>query len=85
MFFFIIGGLNTLLTSLIWSVSVKSGWKSLLAHGFAFGVVQLIAHIPAIIISFILSDLITTIVLFIVYSFIDGFLARKVAGFWIEE
>lgn len=82
--FLIIGGINTILTTLIWDVSVKSDWKSLIAHGFVFSLLQLIAHIPAIIIQLISSDLVTMAILLIIYSFIDGFLARRVAGLWEE-
>jgi hypothetical protein len=44
--FFIIGGLNVLLTGSIWNISVKSDWKSLLAHGFVLFIALLIANIP---------------------------------------
>jgi len=81
---FIIGGLNVFLTSIIWSVSVRSDWKSLLVHGFVFSVVQLIAHVPARFVDVIVPGLATTVVLFIIYSFIDGFLARRVARWWTE-
>jgi hypothetical protein len=84
LFFFIIGGINTFLTSTIWSISVRSDWKSLLAHGFVFSILQIIVNIPAVLIQYALPDLAVIAVLFIIYSFIDGFLARKVAGFWEE-
>jgi len=82
--FFIVGGLNVFLTSIIWSVSVRSDWKSLLVHGFVLSVVQLIAHVPVLFVNAIVPGLATTIVLFIIYSFIDGFLARRVARLWTE-
>lgn len=81
---FIIGGLNILLTSFIWSVSVKSDWKSLLVHGFVLIVVLLIASIPSIIINLIAPSLVTSIVIFLVYCFIDGFVSKNVALFWEE-
>jgi len=51
--FFIIGGLNVLLTSCIWNILVKSDWKSLLAHGFILFIALLIASIPSLIIKLI--------------------------------
>jgi hypothetical protein len=83
--FFIIGGLNSFLTDLIWSISIKTGWKSLLGHGFVLFIALALVDIPAMIISFIVPSLATTIVLFIIYALIDGFVAKKVAGYWEEE
>ena len=34
--FYIMGGINAVLTDLIWGVSIKTDWKSLLAHGFVY-------------------------------------------------
>ena len=82
--FFIIGGLNTFLTELIWDIYVRSSWQSILGHGFALFIVLLIAGTPNIIINIVMPGLATTLVLFIIYCFIDGFIARKV-GFWFEE
>jgi hypothetical protein len=41
--------------------------------------------IPSFLINIVLPSLVTTIVLFIVYCFIDGFVAASVAGGWEEE
>jgi len=83
--FFIIGGLNTVLTDLIWGVPIKSDWKSLLAHGFVLFIVLLIVSIPSLIINFIVPSLVALIFMFIIYCFIDGFIAKSVAGYWQEE
>lgn len=82
--FFIIGGLNTFLTELIWDIYVRSSWQSILGHGLALFIILLIVAIPNIIIDLVVPGLATTIALFIIYCFIDGFIARKV-GFWFEE
>ncbi len=81
--FFIIGGLNSFLTDNIWGIPIKTGWKSLLQHGFILFFLLLIVHIPAIVIN-INPNLILTIALFIVYAFIDGSVAKYVAGWWRE-
>lgn len=83
--FIIMGGLNNFLTDKIWCIRVKSGWKSLLGHGFILFIVLVVADIPAIIINLTAPSTITAVVLFIVYAFIDGFLAKSIAGFWEEE
>jgi hypothetical protein len=105
--FFIIGGLNSFLTFVIWSVDVKTNLKSLLAQGSVLAIMLLIAHIPTLATHYLVPglattiaipllilinpllltigpDLATMIVLFIIYSFIDGFIARTVAGLWKE-
>jgi len=80
--FFILGGLNSILASIIWSISTRTAWTSLLGHGFILFIALIIAHIPAIVINLVVPDLTTTIVLFIVNAFIDGFIAKNVAGMW---
>ena len=31
--FFIVGGLNTVLTEIIWNVPIRENWQSILSHG----------------------------------------------------
>jgi len=69
----------------IWSISTQQEWVSLLAHGFTLFVALIAAHIPAIIISLIVPSIATTIVMLIANAFIDGFVAKNVAGWWEEE
>jgi len=83
--FFIMGGLNSFLTDLIWSIPIKTKWTSLLGHGFVLFIVLIIVGIPSIIISFVAPNLAIAIVLFIAYAFIDGFVAKSVATAWREE
>lgn len=83
--FIIIGGLNNFLTDAIWGIRIKSGWKSLLGHGFILFIVLIVAHIPAIIINLVAPNVVTTVVVLVAYAFIDGFLAKSIAGYWEEE
>ena len=82
---FIFSSVNTFLTESIWSFSTQQEWVSLLFHGFTLFVALIVAHIPAIIISLIVPSIATTIVMFIANAFIDGFVAKNVAGWWEEE
>jgi hypothetical protein len=75
-FFFIISGINVFLADLIWSIPVKSDWKSLLVHGFVLFILLIIVSIPSLVVNLIVPSLITTIILFIIYCFIDGFVAK---------
>jgi len=83
--FFIIGSLNSFLADFIWSIRMKTNWKDLLGHGFVLFIALIIAGVPALIISLIVPTLATTIALFILYAFIDGFAAKKVAHYWSKE
>lgn len=80
--FLLIGGLNTFLTWLIWNISMKSNLKSLFAHGFVLFFALLVVGIPFVVINFLTSDLVITIVLFIIYCFIDGFVAKSISSRW---
>lgn len=79
------GGLNIFLSGLIWSLNVKSGWLSILSHGLVLLLLEAIAGIPAIIVELAVPNLATTITVFVVYCFVDGFIARNVASWWKEE
>jgi len=78
--FFVVGGLNSFLTNLIWSMPVKTGWKSLLGHGLVLFLLLLVVNIPHAIISLLAPSLTTTIVLLVIYAFVDGYVAKNVAG-----
>lgn len=95
--FFLIGGLNSILTNTIWSIPIETGWKSLLSHGILLSVLLIIAHIPiyAIVLGFSSSNTIFVgeiaswgevlpylIIFVVVEVFIDGLLAKSVAGWW---
>lgn len=84
-FLFVTGGINFFLARAIWSVPAKSGWKSLLAQGFLLFVLLTIVGIPSGIVNLFEPDLATMIVLFFVYSFIDGLVAKRVAGSLEQE
>ncbi len=83
--FFIIGWLNSMLTSFIWHMSIKTDWKSILVHGLVLSIVFIIIHIPSIIINLAAPNVITVIVLLIIYAFVDGYLARHIGGIWQKK
>lgn len=82
--FFIIAWLNAALTDGIWHMQIRTDWKSLLGHGFFLFIGLIIVHVPAIAVNLAVPGIATVIVLFVVYCFIDGFVARKVAGYFEE-
>jgi hypothetical protein len=80
--FFFMGGLNSMLTGFIWHVSIKTDWKTVLVHGLALSIAFIAVHIPSIVISPAAPSIVTVVVLFIAYAFVDGFVARHIAGMW---
>jgi hypothetical protein len=83
---FFIGGLNSFLTDLIWSIPIKTKWTSLLGHGLLLFIALIILEIPALLIVSTAPGILTTIVLIIVYPFVDGFVAKNIAAIWkVEE
>jgi hypothetical protein len=83
--FFIIGALNAFLTDLVWFIPVRYDWKGLLGHGFVLFVVLLIVGIPSYVVTIVAPSILTAIVLFVVYAFIDGYVAKNVGKMWEEE
>ena len=82
--FFLIGGLNTFLTGVIWSITAETRWTSLLGHGFLLFIALLIVSVPSVILNLAVPSLVTTIVTFVAYAFIDGFVAKKTAEYFEE-
>jgi hypothetical protein len=82
---FIIGWLNAGVISMIWDVSIRTDWKNLLADGLVLLLGLFVAHIPAIIVIYVAPGLPGSAVMFVVNCFIDGFVAKSIAGYWREE
>jgi hypothetical protein len=80
--FFIVGGLNAFLSEIVWNLSID-GWQSILTCGFYLTVILVIVHIPvAYALIYDPPNIIVSMVLFVIYAFIDGFLARELAPLW---
>jgi predicted lysophospholipase L1 biosynthesis ABC-type transport system permease subunit len=83
--FLIIGGLNAFLTDFVWSIPVRSDWKGLLSHGSVLFWVLLVAGIPQYLVTLAAPSIVTSIVMFVVYAFIDGYVAKNVGKMWESE
>lgn len=83
--FFVMGGLNSFLTDLIWSVPMQTGWKSLMAHGAVLFVSLLVVNIPHVIVDLFVPNLLVAMAFIFIYAFVDGFVARNVANWWIKQ
>jgi hypothetical protein len=85
LYFFFIGGLNTVITDFIWSTTIESSWKTLLIHGLALFLISLVADIPGYLLILSSPSLATSIGVLLVYSFVDGFIGKNVAFVWEER
>jgi uncharacterized protein YacL len=77
--FFFVGGLNTFLTRWIWSTDIRSDWPSLFIHGLGLFFALLIASLPMFILIGTPYRLVLSIVLFVPYALIHGFIAKNIA------
>jgi len=81
----IVGGVNSFLTSLLWFPVRTSLW-SLVGHGLVLFIALLIVDgIFVMIPSVVFPRIVTTVITFIFGSFLNGFVARNVAGWWRQE
>ena len=80
--FFLIGGLNSFLTDILWSVHIKTRWTSLLGHGLVLFIAILVVNIPHIFIIILVPNLFLSIIMIVLYAFVDGFVAKNVAMWW---
>jgi hypothetical protein len=81
--FFIVGGLNAFLSEIVWNLSIDYNWQSVLTCGFYLTVILVVVHIPiAYALIYEPPNIIVSMVLFVIYAFIDGFLARELAPLW---
>ncbi len=83
--FLIVGYLNSFITSLLW-FEVKRGFWDLLFHGVVLFIILLIVNaIFSLAPNLAVPGMATTVVSFIITSFLYGFVAKKVAGWWESE
>ena len=76
---YVIGWLNVNLTRYFWHIEADSKWTALIAHGFVLLLALLLVSIPQLLVSMLIPSLITTILMFIIYCFVDGYVAKNLA------
>jgi hypothetical protein len=82
--FLLVGGLNAFLSEAIWNLSIDDDWQTVLGCGFYLTVILILVHIPTAYYSLMYKppSVVVMAALFVIYSFIDGFLARMLAPVW---
>ncbi len=84
--FLIVGGLNAFLSEAIWNLSIDYGWQNLLSCGFYLTAALILVHIPTVYaLIYEPPSIIVSMVLFVIYAFIDGFLAKELAPIWEDK
>ncbi len=82
LFFFFLGYVNAGITSWIWHIDMKTDWKSAFMHGLVLFIVLGLVNSPSLVLSLVFPGIPTAMAIFLIYCFIDGFVARKIAGNW---
>jgi hypothetical protein len=83
--FLLMGVVNSAITSFIWDINIELDLKGKLFHGIVLFIALIIAGIPRELISLFMPGLNTAILLFVLYCFVDGFVAKKVATIWAVQ
>ncbi len=76
---YVIGWLNVNLSSYFWHIRSDSKWTALLAHGFLLLVALIVVSIPQLLLTTVVPGILTSILMFVIYCFVDGFVAKNVA------
>jgi multiple sugar transport system permease protein len=76
--FLTLGWINSFLMKQIWKNPVKTHWKSRLMRGLVLTIVLLAVSFPSFIINSYTLSLSSMILFFIIYCFIDGFVAKAI-------
>jgi hypothetical protein len=74
---YLTGWLNAFLLQSIWGINDGGDWKNLIANGFILLMLLLVVSVPQLVLTWLFPSVITSIVLFVPYCFVDGYVARK--------
>ena len=82
--FLVVGFANSVVTSYLW-FKVKFGFWDFLFHGFVLFVTLLVLNAIVGVPTLVLPGIATTVITYIITTFVEGFVAKKLAGWWQEE
>ncbi len=72
-----VGFVNFALNKMIWNIDMSVEASSILINGLRVLLILLFVNIPNFLISYLVPGTVTTIMLFVVYCFVDGYFARN--------
>jgi len=82
---FMIGGINTFVSGLVWGFHMKVSAVSIFLHGLALSLVLLVVGLVTIIPLILLGQgFVYVLLLDIMLCFVYGFVGEKIAEYWIE-
>jgi peptide/nickel transport system permease protein len=82
--FLLVGFVNSVVTSVLW-FKVKFGFWDFLFHGVVLFVASFIVNLILTVPTLVSPGIATTVVTFIIATFVQGFVAKRLAGWWQEE
>ena len=86
----VLGGLNATLTERIWHVAIDQGWGHVVLQSLLLLLVFFLVAIPGVLAnlltpSWLIPSWVIGVVNFVVYGFVDGLVAKKVAFVWKSD
>lgn len=82
--FLMVGFVNSLVTSYLW-FKVKFGFWDFLFHGVVLFITLFVLDVVVTVPTLVSPGIATTVVTYIIATFVHGFVAKKLAGWWQEE
>lgn len=74
-----VGALNVWINNIVWGGDISEDWKKILFHGLFLFIALILVGIPGMVINQLVPGIATNIVIFAVYCFVDGYVARRLA------
>jgi len=82
---FMVGAINTFVSSHVWGFSMKTSLGSIFLHGLVLSLIFLVVSLSTIFPAYLLiHNVIYTVLLDIGLCFVNGFIGEKVAQLWTE-
>ncbi|MCX6651333.1 MAG: hypothetical protein NT131_06735 [Methanomassiliicoccales archaeon] len=76
---FLFGYINTYVAERVWDISLEIDLGSVFFHGLKLFVFLIIVSIPSLIVAYIVPSWITSVLIFVIYVPIDGYVGMNVA------
>lgn len=77
--FLVLGYINTYLAEWVWEMSLDSDLKTAFLHGLMLFVLLLLVNIPSLIVSYLIPHWVVTVIMFVIYVPIHGWIGVNVA------
>jgi hypothetical protein len=75
-----LGYVNKWVAETIWDITLQDDWKSIFLHGVLLFIALLLVGIPNLLANFLVPGLLTSIIIFIVYVPVNGYIGSRIAA-----